>query len=203
MGIWILDPSKEAFQVSARGCSRCETFTKAESIMAPEVSWCSGLFFFFFFGLPWVFAAQGRSLLAVCGLLIAVTSLAAYHRLQAHRLNCATAHGITPNQGSNPCPLHWWADSEPLGHQERVGKDGVREAEEAKWPKRFVSQVSELGWPELKHQLYFLQVLSSFREVLKPFELYFLPRTIFVHYRLSSGLKVTLYAMTFKELYTL
>ena len=46
--IWILDPSKEAFQVSARGYSRCEMFTKVESVMAPEVSWCSGLFFFFF-----------------------------------------------------------------------------------------------------------------------------------------------------------
>ena len=27
------------------------------------------------------------------------------------RLSCPTAHGIPPDQGSNPCPLHWQADS--------------------------------------------------------------------------------------------
>ena len=27
------------------------------------------------------------------------------------------ACGIFPNQGSNPCPLHWGADSQPLRHQ--------------------------------------------------------------------------------------
>ena len=25
--------------------------------------------------------------------------------------------GIFPDQGSNPCPLHWQADSQPLCHQ--------------------------------------------------------------------------------------
>ena len=29
----------------------------------------------------------------------------------AHRLSCSTAYGIFPDQGSNPCPLHWQADS--------------------------------------------------------------------------------------------
>ena len=29
----------------------------------------------------------------------------------AHRLSCSTACGIFPGQGSNPCPLHWQADS--------------------------------------------------------------------------------------------
>ena len=29
----------------------------------------------------------------------------------AHGLNCFTACGIFPNQGSNPCPLHWQEDS--------------------------------------------------------------------------------------------
>ena len=27
------------------------------------------------------------------------------------------ACGIFPDQGSNPCPLHWQADSQPLRHQ--------------------------------------------------------------------------------------
>ena len=35
----------------------------------------------------------------------------------AHRLSCSAACGIFPDQGSNPCPLHWQADSQPLRHQ--------------------------------------------------------------------------------------
>ena len=35
----------------------------------------------------------------------------------AHRLSCSAACEIFPDQGSNPCPLHWQADSEPLCHQ--------------------------------------------------------------------------------------
>ena len=35
----------------------------------------------------------------------------------AHRPSCSTARGIFPDQGSNPCPLHWQADSQPLRHQ--------------------------------------------------------------------------------------
>lgn len=37
--------------------------------------------------------------------------------LWAHRLSCSVAYGIFPNQGSNPCPLYWQADSQPLNHQ--------------------------------------------------------------------------------------
>ena len=29
----------------------------------------------------------------------------------AHRLSCSAACGIFPDQGLNPCPLHWQADS--------------------------------------------------------------------------------------------
>ena len=35
----------------------------------------------------------------------------------AHRPSCSTACGILPDQGSNPCPLHQQADSQPLSHQ--------------------------------------------------------------------------------------
>ena len=35
----------------------------------------------------------------------------------AHRPSRSTACGIFPDQGSNPCPLHWQADSQPLHHQ--------------------------------------------------------------------------------------
>ena len=35
----------------------------------------------------------------------------------AHGPRCSAACGIFPDQGSNPCPLHWQADSQPLRHQ--------------------------------------------------------------------------------------
>ena len=35
----------------------------------------------------------------------------------AHGPSCSAACGIFPDQGSNPCPLHWQAESQPLRHQ--------------------------------------------------------------------------------------
>ena len=35
----------------------------------------------------------------------------------AHGPSCSAACGIFPDQGSNPCPLHWQADSQPLRHK--------------------------------------------------------------------------------------
>ena len=34
----------------------------------------------------------------------------------AHGPGCSAACGIFPDQGSNPCSLHWQADSQPLCH---------------------------------------------------------------------------------------
>ena len=34
-----------------------------------------------------------------------------------HGPSCSAACGILPGQGSNPCALHWQADSQPLRHQ--------------------------------------------------------------------------------------
>ena len=78
--------------------------------------WC-GFFFFSNFWLCWVFAAHRLSLTAmsrscslvvVPGLLIAVASLVAEHRLSsvAHRLGWPKACGILPDQGWNLCPQH-------------------------------------------------------------------------------------------------
>ena len=39
----------------------------------------------------------------------------------AHRPSCSAACGIFPDQGSNPCPLYWQADSQPLRHQGSPG----------------------------------------------------------------------------------
>ena len=35
-------------------------------------------------------------------------------------LSCSRACGIFPDQGSNPYPLHWQADSYPLCHQDKT-----------------------------------------------------------------------------------
>ena len=35
----------------------------------------------------------------------------------AHGPSRSAARGILPDQGSNPCPPHWQADSQPLRHQ--------------------------------------------------------------------------------------
>ena len=71
----------------------------------------------------WVFSSCGEQ-----GLLSSwsvVTSLVVEHVLWsagsafvAHGLGCSTACGILVlEQGWNPCPLHWQADSLPLDHQ--------------------------------------------------------------------------------------
>ena len=44
----------------------------------------------------------------------------------AHGSSCSAACGILPDQGSNPCPLHWQADSQPLRHQGSPRLDPLR-----------------------------------------------------------------------------
>ena len=103
------------------------------------------LFFFFFFKLfiyfwlCWVFVSvRGLSLVAASGghspsrradlslsrplLLRSTGSRRAGSVIVAHGPSCSAAGGILPDQGSNPCPLHWQADSQPLRHQ---GSPGV------------------------------------------------------------------------------
>ena len=41
-------------------------------------------------------------------------------------LSCSTACGIFPDQGSNPGPLHWQADSLPLSHLVLRCEDALR-----------------------------------------------------------------------------
>ena len=67
---------------------------------------------------------KGPLFIAVRGPLTIAASLVAEHRLQTRRLsNCGSraqllrGMWIFPDQGSNPCPLHWQADSQPLCHQ--------------------------------------------------------------------------------------
>ena len=67
---------------------------------------------------------RGLLFLVVWGLLIAVVSLLrstgsrhAGFAVVACGLSCSLACGTFPEQGSNPCPLHWQADYYPVCHQ--------------------------------------------------------------------------------------
>ena len=68
--------------------------------------------FIYLFRLRWVFvAAHG---LLICGGFSCCGARALGARASvfaAHRLSCSAACGIFPDQGLNPCPLHWQADS--------------------------------------------------------------------------------------------
>ena len=98
------------------------------------VLFCSFVFFLFFFWLHWVFisvrglspavASGGHSSSRCAGfspsrplLLRSTGSRRAGSVIVAHGPSCSTACGILPDQGLNPCPLHWQADSQPLRHQ--------------------------------------------------------------------------------------
>ena len=85
-------------------------------------------FIYFYFWLCWVFVSVCRlSLVAASGdhsssqcaglslsrplLLRSTGSRRAGSVVVAHGPSCSTACGIFPDQGSNPCLLHWQADS--------------------------------------------------------------------------------------------
>ena len=75
-------------------------------------------------GLPPVAASGGHSSSRCTGLslsrplpLWSTGSRRAGSVAVAHGPSCSAACGILPDQGSNPCPLHWQADSQPLCHQ--------------------------------------------------------------------------------------
>ena len=75
-------------------------------------------------GLSPVAASGGHSSSRCAGLslsrplpLQSTGSRRAGSAIVAHGLSRSAACGIFPDQGSNPCPLHWQADSQPLRHQ--------------------------------------------------------------------------------------
>ena len=91
------------------------------------------IYFYFYFWLCCVFiSVRGLSLVAASGghsssrcaglslsrplLLRSTGSRRAGSVVVAHKPSCSTTCGIFPDQGSNPCPLHWQADSQPLRH---------------------------------------------------------------------------------------
>ena len=92
-------------------------------------------YLFIYFWLCWVFvsvrglfflvAASGGHSSSRCAglslsqplLLRSTGSRRAGSVVVAQGPSCSAACGIFPDQGSNPCPLHWQADSQPLRHQ--------------------------------------------------------------------------------------
>ena len=77
----------------------CDGFLLVVASGGHSSSWCMGL-------------SLSRSLL-----LQSTGSRCAGSVVVAHGPSCSAACGIFPDQGSNPCSLHWQADSQPLHHQ--------------------------------------------------------------------------------------
>ena len=92
------------------------------------------IYLFIYFWLCWVFisvwglspvaASGGHSSSRCAGLspsrplpLWSTDSRCAGSVVVAHGLSCSAACGIFPDQGTNPRPPHWQADSQPLHHQ--------------------------------------------------------------------------------------
>ena len=92
------------------------------------------IYLFIYLWLCWVFVSvRGLSLVAASGghsswwctglslsrplPLRSTGSRRAGSVIVAHGPSCSAACGIFPDQGSNPCHLHWQADSQPLRHQ--------------------------------------------------------------------------------------
>ena len=92
------------------------------------------IYLFIYLWLCWVFVSvRGLSPVAASGghsssrcaglslsrplLLRSTSSRCAGSVVVAHGPSCSAACGILPDQGWNPCPLHWQADSQPLRHQ--------------------------------------------------------------------------------------
>ena len=120
-----------ATDVSLDVCPRM----RKKVVFSPPHVFCFFLnYLFIYFWLCWVFvsvrwlspvaASGGHSSSRRVGLslsrpllLRSTGSRRAGSEVVAHGLSCSAACGIFPDQGSNPCPLHWQADSQPLRHQ--------------------------------------------------------------------------------------
>ena len=120
--------------LGCRGFASCPSDLPCPWGVISNVSDILLFFFNLFFWLCWVFVSvRGLSLVAASGghsssrcgdlslsrplLLRSTGSRRAGSVVVAHGLSCSAACGIFPDQGSNPCSLHWQADSQPLRHR--------------------------------------------------------------------------------------
>ena len=123
---------------------------------------------FYYFWLCWVFVSvRGLSLVAAsrghsssrCAglslswplLLRSTVSRRAGSVVVIHGLSCSVACGIFPDQGSNPCPLHWQADSQPLHHQGSPISQFFKKFTEKFLPQNYqILYISKITLPSLK-----------------------------------------------------
>ena len=128
--------NKGTFSVSSVKPVHC-LWEEVKKIPLKGIQWALSLginsfFFFLYCWLCWVFiSVRGLSLVAASNsslwcaglslsqplLLRSTGSRRAGSVVVAHGPSCSAACGIFPDQGVNPCPLHWQADSQPLRHQ--------------------------------------------------------------------------------------
>ena len=107
---------------------------------------------------------RGPLFIAVRGPLTVAASLVAEHKLQTRRLSsCGSRAQLfrgmwdLPRQSSNPCPLHWQADSQPLRHQGSPAVCHFCDDSQPKWIFIFTPNVFIFFLTK------FLLVLKSFR----------------------------------------
>ena len=123
-------------------CSTFSMFSPADIFLSGTLYCMHFIFFYFFYKFIYLFIfgcvgslflcegflqfrRAGTTLHRACAglsssrplLLRSTGSRRAGSVIVAHGLSCSAACGIFPDQGSNPCPLHWQADSQPLRHQ--------------------------------------------------------------------------------------
>ena len=108
--------------------------TRLKALLHRSQVFFFNFYLFIYLWLCWVFVSvRGLSLVAASGghsssrctglslslplLLRSTGSRCAGSVIVAHGPSCSAACGIFPDQGSNLCPLHWQADSQPLRHQ--------------------------------------------------------------------------------------
>ena len=108
---------------------RCSLFPTPHHSIVPHFFFFNFYLFIYYFWLCWVFVSvRGLSLVAASGghsssrcaglsLSRPLLLWSAGSVVVAHGPSRSAACGIFPDQGWNPCPLHWQADSQPLCHQ--------------------------------------------------------------------------------------
>ena len=87
-----------------------------------------------------LFIAVRRPLTSRPLLLRSTGSRRAGSVIVAHGPSCSAACGIFPDQGSNLCPLHWQAVSQPLRHQ------GSPNVQFFKYKNGEIFRQSQLSW---------------------------------------------------------
>ena len=107
------------FSTSSPAFIVCRIFDDGHSDWCEVIPHCGGFFFKFYLFLAELgLCCYARA--SHCGGFSCCRAQALVMRASivvAHELNCSVACGIFPDQGSNLCPLHWQADSQPLCYQ--------------------------------------------------------------------------------------